>query len=232
MTNDEAIKCFEMDRDLLVFDSFTGETIEPWQLKVHNKDSYYDYLADSAVIMMLQRENYNTDGCNTNSERVVEFPCAVGDTVFVEADCHNVFYNMDFDTGQVVCPFVDDCDADDCEKEGDKKRILRTTIKTIYNEGHGWEYTLNGLNLLLTTSDFGRTIFSTREALELSIDMREKMTVKNTISNLESRMKEILSDATSGEKISLEQIKQRNKCNYDLYCACETAVAELRKLNN
>lgn len=54
MTEKEAIRQLEFDREMILFDSSTGKTIEPEILKLINEDNYKTYIADGIAIKALE----------------------------------------------------------------------------------------------------------------------------------------------------------------------------------
>lgn len=54
MTEKEAIQQLEFDREMILFDASTGETIEPEILKLLNEDNYKTYVADELAIKALK----------------------------------------------------------------------------------------------------------------------------------------------------------------------------------
>lgn len=54
MTPEEAIQQLEFDRDMILFDSLTGEEITPEILKLINKENYLTYIADGIAIEALK----------------------------------------------------------------------------------------------------------------------------------------------------------------------------------
>lgn len=230
MTEEEAISWIELDKDMMTFDAQTGETLTLRQVWFYDKDCYKDYLADNVAIRALQEiSRYRAVGTTEKSEKVMMLPCTVGDTVYVRLLCECINTHMDSDTGFIECPFEQDCEFDECANNNE--RIVGTTVESIFNNGNGWCCSLENLCFDVMISDFGRTVFLTKEELEASIIEGVKMTENEAIQNFESRMKNMLLDPTTGESIDLEQVKQANEDNYKFYCACEKAVTVLRKLN-
>jgi len=56
MTNEEAIKQLEFDKEMILFNPNNGEhqTIE--QVKIHNEDNYNAYIADCKAIEALEKQ--------------------------------------------------------------------------------------------------------------------------------------------------------------------------------
>lgn len=229
MTEEEAISCLELDKDMMTFDAMTGETCTFEQVRLTSKDSYKDYLADNVAIRALQEiSSYRAIGTIEKSGKAMMLPCAVGDTVYVRLLCECINTHMDSDTGFIECPFEQDCEFDECANNNE--RIVGTTVESIFNNGNGWCCSLKNLCLDVMISDFGRTVFLTKEELEASITEGIQMTENEAIQCFESRMKDMLLDPTTGESIDLEQVKQANEYNYKFYLACKVAVKVLQEI--
>ena len=74
MTIEEAIQQSEFDREMILFDPTTGETITPEVLKIGNQDNYRTYLADEMAIEALKeiqqyREIGTVEECRDAVER-------------------------------------------------------------------------------------------------------------------------------------------------------------------
>ena len=74
MTIEEAIQQLEFDREMILFDPTTGETITPEVLKIGNQDNYRTYLADEMAIEALKeiqqyREIGTVEECRDAVER-------------------------------------------------------------------------------------------------------------------------------------------------------------------
>ncbi|OUQ43036.1 hypothetical protein B5E64_15335 [Drancourtella sp. An12] len=74
MTIEEAIQQLEFDREMILFDLTTGETITPEVLKIGNQDNYRTYLADEMAIEALKeiqqyREIGTVEECRDAVER-------------------------------------------------------------------------------------------------------------------------------------------------------------------
>ena len=74
MTIEEAIQQLEFDREMILFDPTTGETITPEVLKIGNQDNYRTYLADEMAIEALKeiqqyREIVTVEACRDEVER-------------------------------------------------------------------------------------------------------------------------------------------------------------------
>lgn len=100
--------------------------------------------------------------------RLIEPPCAVGDTVYVVTACENVVMNHDNDyftgTGAIKCPYEDDCPYADCGDEN--KRVFETYCSTIYLDEDGFNIILEDFAFTATLEDFGKTVFLTKEEAE------------------------------------------------------------------
>lgn len=74
MTIEEAIQQLEFDREMILFDLTTGETITPEVLKIGNQDNYRTYLADEMAFEALKeiqqyREIGTVEECRDAVER-------------------------------------------------------------------------------------------------------------------------------------------------------------------
>lgn len=74
MTIEEAIQQLEFDREMILFDPTTGETITPEVLKIGNQGNYRTYLADEMAIEALKeiqqyREIGTVEECRDAVER-------------------------------------------------------------------------------------------------------------------------------------------------------------------
>lgn len=73
MTEKEAIKQLEFDREMILFDPLTGETIEPEMLKLINEDNYKTYIADEMAIKALEEiQQYREIGTVEECREAVE----------------------------------------------------------------------------------------------------------------------------------------------------------------
>ena len=73
MTVEEAIKQFEFDRDMILFDPSTGEEISPEMLKLINKENYLTYAADGVAIEALKEvQKYQEIGTVEECREAVE----------------------------------------------------------------------------------------------------------------------------------------------------------------
>lgn len=69
----EAIQQLEFDRAMILFDSSTGETIEPEILKLLNEDNYKTYIADELAISALEEvQQYRAIGTVEECRTAVE----------------------------------------------------------------------------------------------------------------------------------------------------------------
>lgn len=74
MTEKEAIQQLEFDRAMILFNSLTGETMEPEMLKLFNEDNYKTYIADGLAIKALEeiqqyREIGTVEECREDREK-------------------------------------------------------------------------------------------------------------------------------------------------------------------
>lgn len=89
MTEKEAIQQLEFDRAMILFNSLTGETMEPEMLKLFNEDNYKTYIADGLAIKALEeiqqyREIGTVEECREarerqNPKKVVDICGALGE---------------------------------------------------------------------------------------------------------------------------------------------------------
>lgn len=56
MTNEEAIKQLEFDKDMILFNPSNGEVQSIEQVKIHNEDNYNTYMADCKAIEALEKQ--------------------------------------------------------------------------------------------------------------------------------------------------------------------------------
>ena len=68
MTIEEAIQQLEFDREMILFDPTTGETITPEVLKIGNQDNYRTYLADEMAIEALKEIRGRVPRCGGESQ--------------------------------------------------------------------------------------------------------------------------------------------------------------------
>jgi hypothetical protein len=105
--------------------------------------------------------------------RLAVLPCKVGDTVYAIADCADILKDCDDDyytgTGAITCPFEKDCEFEECDDAN--RRIFETYVRSIYKDKD------EPVNIFLDKivdrqfypSDFGKTVFLTREAAEAAL---------------------------------------------------------------
>ena len=107
--------------------------------------------------------------------RCVVLPCKVGDTVYVISHCENVMVHCDDDyetgTGFCECPFENSCEFEDCD-DGNK-RIFETTCMGFYLTDGKSDIFFEDLNAEFYLSDFGKTVFLTREEAEAALDKQK-----------------------------------------------------------
>ena len=73
MTPEEAIQQLEFDRDMILFDSLTGEEITPEILKLINKENYLTYIADGIAIEAIKEiQQYREIGTVEECGKAVE----------------------------------------------------------------------------------------------------------------------------------------------------------------
>lgn len=106
-------------------------------------------------------------------DNLVELPFEVGDTVYVVGSCSKLEKYQDTDTGAIICAFKNDCpftegvcpcsvtDSSDNKRDYDgKETVFKSTVKYIYNEGHGWTLGIEGFWGEFELEDFGTKIFT------------------------------------------------------------------------
>lgn len=105
---------------------------------------------------------------------LIKLPCRVGDTVYVIAKCENILMHRDDDyftgTGEIECPFENQCEIEDCDDE--HKRIFETVITGVWYGRESEmkiEMFLEDLEITAIESDFGKTVFLTKEAAEKAL---------------------------------------------------------------
>lgn len=107
--------------------------------------------------------------------KIVELPCKVGDTVYVIAKCEEIMMHQDNDyltgTGAVECPFENDCDFEDCDDEN--IQILETECGGFALDAGQWFVWFANITRDILVSDFGKTVFLSREAAENALKERE-----------------------------------------------------------
>jgi len=99
-------------------------------------------------------------------------PCKVGDTVYVITNCENVVMDYDDDyengTGATECPFEYNCNFEECD-DGNL-RIFETTCSGFWQEDCGvWKMFVDRINSDIGISDFGKTVFLTKESAEAAL---------------------------------------------------------------
>lgn len=99
----------------------------------------------------------------TGTERIYqgqqELPVKVGDKVSLKVSCECVDSGKDF-----VCPFESDCEFDECSNGNE--RDITSTIKSIWNEGQGWFFSVEGLNIDILMTDIGKSVMLVEAAGE------------------------------------------------------------------
>ena len=106
------------------------------------------------------------------TEEIIKLPCKVGDTVYLKAACECINTIMDIEGGLVECPFECDCEFEKCNS--DNERIFKTTIESIFNNGHGWYCSLNHIYIEISIRDFGKTVFLTWQEAENILKEKEE----------------------------------------------------------
>lgn len=117
--------------------------------------------------------------------KLLKLPCAVGDTVYVLAECENIpvqldgtLYGANGELGTATgyyCPYEDNCpfddeDFEDCEKYKDKTAVFEDTVGDItIGEDGVWIRTVN----CGVCSQVGLYIFLTKSAAEQALKEME-----------------------------------------------------------
>lgn len=127
--------------------------------------------------------NYkNAENCKQYKpeELIIELPCRVGDKVYVIATCHDFPPELDGSwetaTGYYCpCELRDNCphNADDCESVVNTEAVFTDQI-TYISECEGRMNFDTGYTGCYNISDFGKTVFLTREEAERALEEREK----------------------------------------------------------
>lgn len=131
------------------------------------------YAENSAAALKRMPELFKAVG----DGKIIELPCKVGDTVYVIAKCESVHVDRDDDyftgTGAMKCPFEDSCNFENCSDENE--RIFETTVSSFWIENDKWiGVLLDNLSAECYVSDFGKTVFLTREAAKAALKKGEK----------------------------------------------------------
>jgi hypothetical protein len=105
-------------------------------------------------------------------QRVAVLPCKVGDTVWAIVACEDIVKDCDDDyytgTGAITCPFEKTCNDDECTD--DHTGIVETDFHGAFIDEDGLEFWLSHVNCTFKPSDFGKTVFITREAAQAALD--------------------------------------------------------------
>ena len=137
----------------------------------------HDYI--SAAHKLAEYEDLEEQG------KLLKLPCAVGDTVYVLAECESIpaqldgtLYGANGEPGTATgyyCPYEDNCpfddeDFEDCEKYKSKTAIFEDTVGDItIGEDGVWIRTVN----CCVCSQVGLYIFLTKSAAEQALKERE-----------------------------------------------------------
>lgn len=118
----------------------------------------------------------------TGTERIhqgqQELPVKVGDKVSLKVSCECI------DAKDFVCPFESDCEFDECS-DGNE-RVVTSTIKSIWDEGQGWFFSVEGLNIDIPMTDIGKSVMlveAAGEKVKMSAEeaIREPECAKNRL---------------------------------------------------
>lgn len=86
----------------------------------------------------------------------------VGDTAAVRAICECVCVIPCREECRNICPFEDDCEFEECDDNNEK--IFVTKVESIFNNGHGWMVTFEGLSIEARIEDLGTSFFVGEDA--------------------------------------------------------------------
>ena len=107
---------------------------------------------------------------------IVELPCKVGDKVYVIAKCGEIMMHQDNDyltgTGEITCPFENACNFEECDDEN--IQIIETECGGFTLDAGKWFVWLANISRDILVSDFGKTVFLTREAAEKRLEGEKK----------------------------------------------------------
>lgn len=104
--------------------------------------------------------------------RLVVLPCKVGDIVYYAGSCADVCKYCDDDyvygTGDITCPFERSCEFEECEDTN--VRIFETECSGFwYENGSKFVFLKDLIVADCSVSDFGKTVFLTREEAEAKL---------------------------------------------------------------
>ena len=144
--------------------------------------------------MCYKIKQYNRDLVTNNAcehfrdaAKMIELPVKIGDTVYVICNCTDVSKELDgtlFDTKTggygtatgYYCPFEYECEAEECSNTN---KIFETVVTYIYcndfSECKKWQMYVENLKPTFLFSDFGKTVFLTREEAEKALKEREPL---------------------------------------------------------
>lgn len=125
-----------------------------------------NYAVGEAVDKLAAYEDAEEQG------RLVILPCKVGTTVYIVTCCGCVYMYQDRDyftgTGEVICPYEDDCDFENCD--GKNVRVFEDTFTGYSIDESGIHYCFDHVNGWLFEEDcFGKTVFLTRAEAEAAL---------------------------------------------------------------
>lgn len=115
------------------------------------------------------------------------FPCNIGDTVYVLAECGNIskqpdgtLYSSDGSPGTATgyyCPYEDNCpfdgeDFDSCEKCENQTAVFKDTVSSITIEEYAVYATTKNCGIY---SEIGRFVFLTKEQAEAELKKINEM---------------------------------------------------------
>lgn len=116
------------------------------------------------------------DGCGDfqDKSRILKMPCAIGDTVYVIANCDSIHIDIDKEAGFSECPFEYDCDFENC---GDNnKRVFKTVVESIWIDKYTKKWFINCEKICtqIFLDDFNKTVFSTYEDAEKALKVQDE----------------------------------------------------------
>ena len=78
-------------------------------------------------------------------------PVKVGDKISLKVSCECIDAGKDF-----VCPFESDCEFEACSNGNE--RVITSAVKSIWDEGQGWFFNVEGLNIDIPVTDIGKSV--------------------------------------------------------------------------
>lgn len=75
----------------------------------------------------------------------------IGDKVSLRVSCECIELNKEY-----ICPFADTCTFDECSNGNE--RIIVSIVNSIWNEGNGWFFSVQGVNVEISIHDIGKSV--------------------------------------------------------------------------